>query len=193
MNSLALFIILPAAYLLGGLSPGHWLVRRRTGTDVRAQGSGVTGATNAGRVLGRGGFILVLLLDAGKGAAAVALARGLDSTASGQFAAGLAVVAGHIWPAQLGFRGGRGVAPLLGAWLVLAPLAVAGAAALALLARATSVRFIFAGLIGVAALPVFTWPAMHDPGAVAVAFAACTLVLFAHRPHLRPARPASPP
>lgn len=193
MDTLTFLVILSAAYLAGGLSPGHWLVRWRTGTDVRTQGSGVTGATNAGRVLGRGGFFLVLLLDAAKGAAVMALARWLDTPVPWLFAAGFAVVAGHIWPAQLGFRGGRGVAPLLGAWLLLAPLAVAAALGVTLLARLVSVRFVFAGLLGVAALPAATWPATHHPGCTALTLATSVLVLVAHRSHWRPARTATPP
>src|SRR5215207_10054628 len=113
----AAWLILPAAYLLGGSSAGYWLVRFRTGTDVRRQGSGATGATNAARMLGRGGFALVLLLDAIKGAVAAIVARILGFEGGWEFAAAVAVVAGHVWPIQLGFRGGRGLGPLLGAWL----------------------------------------------------------------------------
>src|ERR1700722_2071300 len=65
------------AYLLGGISPGWWLVRRKTGTDLRAEGSGATGATNAARVLGTRGYVSVLILDTVKGMAAVYAARWL--------------------------------------------------------------------------------------------------------------------
>ena len=53
-------VVVAAAYALGGISPGWWLVRRRTGVDLRDEGSGRTGATNAARVLGRRGYIAVL-------------------------------------------------------------------------------------------------------------------------------------
>src|SRR5215217_2822424 len=124
MNPLS-WLVLPAAYFLGGVSAGYWLVRVRTGADVRTQGSGATGATNAARLLGRNGFALVLALDAAKGAIAVLVARLLGFVDGWEFAAAAAVIAGHVWPVQLGFRGGRGLGPLLGAWLVLAPLAIA--------------------------------------------------------------------
>jgi hypothetical protein len=110
------WLVIPGAYLLGGVSPGYWLVLMRTGTDVRAQGSGATGATNAARSLGTQGFVMVMLLDTLKGAAAAALTRPAGLSAGWEFAAAAAVVAGHIWPVQLGFRGGRGFSPLLGHW-----------------------------------------------------------------------------
>lgn len=69
----------------------------------------------------KGGSALVLLLDALKGALAVVVARAAGLTGGWEFAAGTAVVAGHVWPVQLRFRGGRGLGPLLGAWLTLAP------------------------------------------------------------------------
>ena len=84
------WLILPAAYLLGGVSPGYWLVRLRTGEDVRTQGSGATGATNSARLLGRGGFALVLALDAVKGAIAVLSARLAGMTDGWEFAAAVA-------------------------------------------------------------------------------------------------------
>jgi glycerol-3-phosphate acyltransferase PlsY len=174
-----------AAYLLGGLSAGYWLVRWRAGRDVREQGSGATGATNVGRVLGARGFALTLSLDAAKGALAVLAARALDASSAWTFASAVAVVAGHVWPAQLGFRGGKGVAPLLGAWLVLAPFALAPCLALAALALALSRRFVPSGLAGLALLPAGTWWATKDATATLLSACALTCVLCAHRDVLR--------
>lgn len=182
MNALP-WLIVPVAYLAGGVSPGYWLVRLRTGADVRTQGSGATGATNAARVLGRGGFVLVLALDALKGALIALSARlaGLDG--GFEFAAAAAVVAGHVWPVQLGFRGGRGLGPLLGAWLVLAPLAIGGCLVAAGLAWAVSKKRVPSGLFGALLLPATTWWETRSlPAAV---FAALTfgIVAVAHRAH----------
>ena len=114
-------VLLLAAYLIGGLSPGYWLVKRASGIDLRATGSGATGATNAGRILGKRGFWAVMFFDILKGMLIVLLARHFPSDASlaWQFAASFAVVAGHIWPVWLGFRGGKGVATFYGAWCPL--------------------------------------------------------------------------
>jgi glycerol-3-phosphate acyltransferase PlsY len=111
------------SYLLGCFNTGYYLVRWRTGEDVRKHGSGNAGATNAWRVLGAWAFAVALIGDAGKGALAVFLARWL--TGGEPWAMALAipfVVAGHIWPAQLRFRGGEGMATSFGAILALDPL-----------------------------------------------------------------------
>jgi glycerol-3-phosphate acyltransferase PlsY len=170
-------------YVLGGLSAGYWLVRWRTGTDVRTHGSGATGATNAARLLGRGGFAMVLALDAAKGAFAALLARFVGIDGGWEFAAAAAVVAGHVWPVQLGFRGGRGLGPLLGAWLVLAPLAIGACLLAAGAAWAISKRRVMSGLFGAMLLPATTWWATRSMPAAAFAAITFVIVAFAHRAH----------
>jgi glycerol-3-phosphate acyltransferase PlsY len=169
------------AYLLGGISPGHWLVRQRTGHDLRDHGSGATGATNAARILGRSGFVVVLALDAIKGALAVALALALGIGGGWEFGVATAVIAGHVWPLQLRFRGGRGLGPLLGAWLVLAPLALIGAMLVAAVVWAATRRRILGGMVGAAVLPATTF--WETNAAAAAGFAAVTFVIvaLAHR------------
>lgn len=115
-----------AAYLLGALPFGYWLVRLRKGEDVRAVGSGATGATNVARAAGLAGGVVTLLLDAGKGYGAVWLAGWLtQADALWVAAAGFAAVFGHCFPVFLGFRGGKGVATAIGVFAFAAPLAVA--------------------------------------------------------------------
>ena len=107
-----------AAYLLGCFTAGYYWVRVWTEQDVRASGSGSTGATNVARLLGGRGFLVTFLLDCAKGVVAVAAARYAHSHHATVALAMLAVVAGHIWPVHLGFLGGKGVATSLGALLV---------------------------------------------------------------------------
>jgi hypothetical protein len=102
-----------AGYTLGCLNTGYYLVRVRTGRDLRAEGSGTAGATNAGRFLGRAGFGLALLGDLVKGSLAVGAALALGAGEAGAAAAAVGVVTGHIYPVQLGFRGGKGLATTL--------------------------------------------------------------------------------
>lgn len=176
---------LVAAYLVGGLSPGHWLVRRRLGVDVRHHGSGATGATNAARLLGRWGFVTVLALDALKGVAAVLIARALGLRDGWEFAAATAAIAGHIWPLQLGFRGGKGLGPMLGAWIVLAPVALLTSSGVAALAWGLSGRKIEGGMLGVAVLvPTTAWRTDALPAAIA-ATVAFVIVALAHRERVR--------
>ena len=106
-------------YLLGSLPWAVWLVRGLTGEDVRAFGSGHAGATNVFRRLGLGWALLVLALDAGKGFAAVALARHLAAPPALLGLTAAAAVAGHNWPWFAHFRGGMGNAVTLGALLAV--------------------------------------------------------------------------
>lgn len=179
----AAWLIVPAAYLLGGISPGYLLVRRRTGEDIRAQGSGATGATNAARILGGRGFVVVMVLDAVKGALAAFGARAVGLEGGWEFAAAAAVVAGHVWPIQLGFRGGRGLSPLLGAWLVLAPLAIGACLVIAGIAWAISRRRVSSGLFGALFLPATTWWQTHSLPAAALGGLVFCIVAIAHRSH----------
>ena len=187
------WLVVPAAYLLGGVSPGYWLVRLRTGEDVRTVGSGTTGATNTARVLGGGGFVLVLALDALKGAVAALAARWAGLDGGWEFAAALAVVAGHVWPVQLGFRGGKGLGPLLGAWLVLAPLALGACLLIAAIAWAFTRRRVPSGLFGTMLLPAATWFATHAVPAPVLTFVTFGIVALAHRSHFIPTPHANPP
>src|SRR4051794_7495052 len=86
---------------LGWFTTGFYLVRGRTGQDLRELGSGNVGARNAGRVLGWKGFLLTLAGDFLKGAVAVWFARRFSGDYLLVAVALLAVVAGHLWPAQL--------------------------------------------------------------------------------------------
>lgn len=108
-----------AAYLLGSLSPGWFLARTTAGVDLRTTGSGATGATNAARVLGKKGYAGVLFLDALKGFIAVWGTYRLLPDHPWAALTSPAVVAGHVWPIWLRFKGGRGAGPVMGAFIGL--------------------------------------------------------------------------
>jgi len=154
-------LIILIAYLLGSIPFGYLIVRLSGGGDIREAGSGGTGATNVSRRAGKEAGILTLALDAAKGAAAVILARLFLTPDYGinwwVAIIVLAVLVGHIFPVWLGFRGGKGVATGLGAFLNLSPLAVAGAGAV-FLAVVWTTRYVSLGSITAAAvLPVCVW------------------------------------
>jgi acyl-phosphate glycerol 3-phosphate acyltransferase len=139
-----------AAYLLGSIPFGYLLVRAVRKQDIRSSGSGNIGATNVLRSGARGLGILTLVLDAGKGYAAVALVRmeaarhlgaGPQVAELAALAATYAVV-GHVYPIWLRGKGGKGVATALGVFLALAPLSALCAAAMFLL-----VVFLLASLL----------------------------------------------
>ncbi len=159
----ALFIV--AAYLIGSIPFGYLIVRSRGGGDVRETGSGGTGATNVTRRAGTGAGALTLVLDALKGAAVAALARALLAPDGGvnwwATGAALAVIAGHVFPVWLKFRGGKGVATGLGVFLIFAPATV-GCAAVIFIAAVWATRYVSLGsILATATLPLFAW-LLHD-------------------------------
>jgi glycerol-3-phosphate acyltransferase PlsY len=118
------------AYLLGSIPSAVWIGKWFYGLDVREHGSGNAGATNVFRVLGKGPGIIVLLMDILKGYLALQLAflSGDYLPSSQQYVnykliLGIAALAGHIFPVFAGFRGGKGVAIMLGVLIGLNPWA----------------------------------------------------------------------
>lgn len=150
-------------YLLGSIPFALLITRLRTGRDVRQFGSGHAGATNAMRVAGWGAGVLVVVLDIGKGAAAVWWASRYGPNGAAVLAAA-AVVIGHCWPAFARFRGGMGAATaagaVLGAWPLGFVLAVGLAAAFTLLLRHAARANVVTGLILWLVILVFGGPAI---------------------------------
>jgi acyl phosphate:glycerol-3-phosphate acyltransferase len=169
------------AYFLGCLATGYYLVRARTGRDIREIGSGSTGARNAGRVLGKSGFGLTVLGDFGKGALAVWGAQAWTHDRHLAALAMLAVVAGHIWPATLRFRGGKGVATSLGALLVFDCRIAFTFAALFLAGLALTRKTVLPGVFAFACLPLAGVWFDPDGRTVALITVLSALILFAHR------------
>ena len=125
MNFLELAAVVTASYLIGSIPVGYLTVRLMRGIDIRDHGSGMIGATNVLRVLGRGPFIVVMILDAAKGYVPTIVTWYIFGTHDLQVAAGIAAVLGHDFPIFIRFRGGRGVATSFGVYAALAlPLAV---------------------------------------------------------------------
>jgi glycerol-3-phosphate acyltransferase PlsY len=118
-------LALAAAYLLGAVPFGYIIVRSLVGADVRAAGSGSTGATNVTRSAGLKAGAITYLLDVAKGVAAVLLMRAVTPDPAWLGAAATAAIVGHMFPVFLRFKGGKGVATGVGAYLAIVPLAVA--------------------------------------------------------------------
>jgi len=188
-------LVLIIAYLLGSIPFGYLVVRARTGADVRETGSGGTGATNVSRRAGKLAGVLTLILDALKGALAVVLARMLLTEDFGinwwVAAAVVLAIAGHCFPVWLGFRGGKGVATGVGAFLALSPLAVA-CAAVVFIAIVWATRYVSLGSITAAAvLPLSVWilsgyvkPVEHPAPLLTAAIAGAALIIFMHRANI---------
>jgi glycerol-3-phosphate acyltransferase PlsY len=202
--SLRPVLVIIVAYLLGSIPFGYLVVRAKEGGDIRQTGSGGTGATNVTRRAGKAAGVLTLLLDALKGAAAVLIAMWILSAPSAHdvfrsavvpgsdawwvAAAALTVMVGHIFPVWLKFRGGKGVATGVGAFLVLMP-AVVGIAALIFAGIVLLTRYVSLGSI-VAALSipllallrhVFLSSDANFAPLMTVALVGALLIVFAHR------------
>lgn len=170
-----------AAYLLGSIPFGLIVTRIGGAGDVRAIGSGNIGATNVLRTGRKDLALITLFLDAGKGAAAVLIARALFDNDFTTALAGGAAFVGHLFPVWLGFRGGKGVATFFGVLLAAAwPVGlIAGAVWLIIffLGRISSLS----ALVAAAAAPVAAW-AMGEAVPM-IMLAACMAVLIYMRHH----------
>jgi len=169
------------AYLLGCLATGYYLVRARTGRDIRETGSGSTGARNVGRLLGKSGFGLTVLGDFGKGALAVGSAQAWTHNHHLAAVTMLAVVAGHIWPATLHFRGGKGVATSLGALLVFDYRLALTFAALFLAGFILTRKSVLPGTFAFAGLPLASLWFDPDGLTATLIVVLSAMILFAHR------------
>src|SRR2546425_1977535 len=144
------------AYLLGSVPFGYVIVRWKKGVDVRATGSGSIGATNVMRNLGIAGFLATFLLDAGKGLAAAICAKAMTHNDSSWVAsAAVAAILGHCFPIWLKFRGGKGVATGLGAFISLSPVPL-GLASLVFAVVVSLSRYVSLGSI----VPSASFPAL---------------------------------
>lgn len=142
-----------SGYLLGSISFA-WVVARSRGVDLRTVGSGNLGATNVTRALGPRAGLAVFLLDVAKGFVPAFVCLLAEAAPPAAVCAGLGAYAGHIWPVWLRFRGGKGVATLVGALLALAPVTSLLVAPFALMAIALT-RFVSLGsLVLGAGLPL---------------------------------------
>lgn len=115
-------LLLILCYLLGSIPFGYILTRYKAGVDIRDHGSGNIGATNVLRTQGKGLGAVTLILDFAKAAASVWICRVWGSQPWMDAAGGAAAVVGHCFPFSLGFRGGKGIASGLGAFLFIAPV-----------------------------------------------------------------------
>lgn len=178
-------IVILAGYTLGCFSTGYYFVRFRTGEDIRNLGSGSVGARNVGRTFGASGFVITLLGDLAKGAIAVGIAFYFGIEPWGVMLVMAAVVMGHIWPVQLGFRGGKGLATALGALLVFDYQLVIVLIMLAGLMLALVRRFTLSGLVVVALTPGVAAVMGRPRTSVFGITALVLLILFAHRTNIR--------
>ena len=173
------------AYIVGGIPFAFVLARRWGGTDVRYSGSGNIGAANVLRTTGASVALAVLALDLSKGYIVVFAARSLGADQVIQGLVAIAVVAGHILPVWLKFRGGKGVATACGAFAVLAPAAALGAAIIFILFVWVT-RYVSLGSMSAAlALAPLAYATASPPPVVVSALVVAILVVLRHTSNMR--------
>lgn len=172
------------AYLLGSLS-GSLLLGRLRGVDIRTQGSGNAGGTNAFRTQGAVFAIGTVGIDIGKGVVAVLLVRAVGGGDGAAMLGALLATAGHVWPLFHGFRGGKGAATLVGGLIVLWPLAVLPLLAVWLVVLLATgyvgLATVLAGLV----LPLWGLLEGREASWLGFAGAMAALLAWTHRSNLR--------
>jgi glycerol-3-phosphate acyltransferase PlsY len=169
------------AYLLGCFTTGYYVVRFWAGQDLRELGSGSVGAKNVGRILGWPGFMTALLGDIAKGALAVWATRHYTPDDRMVALAMVCVVAGHVWPAQLWFHGGKGIATSLGALLIYDYHLIAAFIILFACFWIVLRKMVLPGLFAMACLPLVSMYLADDAGKIVAVCAVAGVVLLAHR------------
>jgi acyl phosphate:glycerol-3-phosphate acyltransferase len=200
-----LLIKMLASYLMGSIVGGLLVGRLRGGVDIRTLGSGNAGGTNALRTQGKSFALWVLVIDIGKGwlatgVLAPAILPGIVTASTDlrvwiAAACGVSAIVGHVYPLWHGFRGGKGVATLVGvvaginAWL-LAPMLLTWLGAVVL------VGFVgLASMLAAASLPVYVQAAGIEPGPPMTTFGVLVtaLLVFTHRGNIARMRAGTEP
>ena len=182
------------SYLLGALL-GSLLLGRLKGVDIREQGSGNAGGTNALRTQGWAFAIGVIVIDVGKALLAVGWLPGADLPFVGidpsldrgwlQAACAAAVVVGHVYPVWYEFRGGKGAATLIGAVAVLAPKALIPVAVVWLACVMLTGYVGLGTMLGTASLPAyFALARPGDTALLAFGLVMVAFVVYTHRANL---------
>ncbi|HSH80516.1 MAG TPA: glycerol-3-phosphate acyltransferase [Herpetosiphonaceae bacterium] len=177
-------VIVAAAYLLGSI-PWSYLTAAAAGHKLSTVGDGNIGAHNVMRHAGRGWGVVALLLDAGKGALAVVVARTWGSQEWLPIGAALVAVLGHNYPLWLGFRGGKGLATSLGAALALFPALSWLVLLVTAITLAVTRNLAFTGLLAALALTLAAYIKSYDVAYVLAPLGLLALMGWRQLPDLR--------
>jgi glycerol-3-phosphate acyltransferase PlsY len=176
--------VILAAYAIGSIPFAFLLARRWGARDLRLVGSGNLGAANVMRASGVTAGVMVAVLDVLKGAASVWVAERFSAHAAAPAVAGLAAIAGHVYPIWLRFRGGKGVATACGVFSVLTPLAVPPALGLFLVTVWLTKYISLGSVLASVALPPVAYALGSPVPTVVAACGAAGLIVFRHRSNL---------
>jgi glycerol-3-phosphate acyltransferase PlsY len=176
---------LVVVYLIGAIPVGFLVARAAGGIDIRGKGSGTIGATNVLRTLGPIPAVLTLLGDVVKGFVAVRVAEILGPEPGWGAAGALLAIVGNCWSVFLRFKGGKGVATALGAFLALTPAAIVPAAIVWIVIVAAFRYVSLASILASVTLPMGGWILGYPPVYAATAAGAAALILWRHHENVK--------
>jgi acyl phosphate:glycerol-3-phosphate acyltransferase len=193
LETLIILSLIIGAYLLGSIPTSVWIGKAFYGIDVREFGSGNAGATNTFRVLGQKAGIPVLIIDILKGTAAVALSYipGFESDSAPfvnlQLGLGIAALMGHIFPIFAGFRGGKGVATILGIVVCITPVSCSLALVVFLIVLMLSKYVSLSSMSAGSSYPFILNLLMHNQNKTLMLFSVVVaiLLIITHRKNIR--------
>lgn len=178
-------LIVIISYLLGCFTTAYYLVRFKLGQDIRELGSSNAGAKNASRVLGPAGFAMTFFGDAAKGTLALAIADYADVNDFVMMGCLVAVILGHLYPIQLQFRGGKGIAVAIGATLIVNPPMLLILLIIFSVLFAFSRHFVVSGLTAVGFAPIIAFFLQAEPIQLIGLAIGAFLIIAAHKQNIR--------
>lgn len=170
-----------AAYLIGNISPSIIMAKMK-GIDIRKEGSGNAGTTNALRVMGKKAGLITLVVDILKGTVAVILGCLIAGHLGGMICV-IAVFCGHVWPVFFGFKGGKGVATAFGALLGLNPLMAVSVLAVVVVFVIITKRMSVGSILGAASFPFISFFMERD--FVIFGTVLAVIVIVKHRANIK--------
>jgi len=168
------------AYFIGNISPST-IMAKRQGIDIKKEGSGNAGTTNALRVMGKKAGAITCVVDILKGVVAVLIGMLIGGPAAAYLCA-LCVFLGHVWPVVYRFQGGKGVATAFGAVLAVNPLLALIALLIVAILVFTSKRMSVGSIVGAIAFAVLS--AFLEPGFFVFACVMAIIMLIKHRANI---------
>lgn len=174
-------VLVTIAYFIGNISPSIILGKAK-GVDIKKEGSGNAGTTNALRVLGKKAAVITLIIDIAKGFIAVSLGMHFGNYTIGTVCA-LAVFCGHIWPCLYSFKGGKGVATAFGAILAIRWYLGLMELLVVAIGLAASQRMSVGSLLGALAFPIICM--IFEPDFIWIGSIMAVIVLIKHSANIK--------
>ena len=168
------------AYFIGNISPSTLLAKSR-GLDIKKEGSGNAGTTNALRVMGKKAGAITLVVDILKGVVSVLLGELICGSGCAMLCV-VAVMLGHIWPVIYRFKGGKGVATAFGALMGLNPLLGLSALGVVIIGVLISKRMSVGSMLGALSFPVICY--FLEPDFIYMGCVLAILILVKHRANI---------